>query len=74
MRAFFFFLLLSLPKPLPVVKLFDVEDFWTAFSRDFTKAFGFARVVFSKVSMKESSDRNEAKTHLKPFLSLAVCF
>lgn len=43
MGAFFF--LLSLPKPLPVVKLFDVKDNRTAFSCDFTKAFGFALVL-----------------------------
>lgn len=42
---FSFFLLLQLPKPLPVVKLFGVKDDRTAFSCDFTEAFGFAFVL-----------------------------
>lgn len=33
-------------KPLPVVELFVVNDDWTAFSCDFTQAFGFARRLF----------------------------
>lgn len=32
-------------KTLPVVKLFDVKDDRTAFSCDFTKAFGFGLVL-----------------------------
>ena len=42
---FFCFLLLSFPKALPVVTLFDVKEGRTVFPRDFTQAFGFALVL-----------------------------
>lgn len=44
--AFFFFCFYHCQNPFPFVQLFDVKDDRKAFSCDFTKAFGFALVLF----------------------------
>lgn len=76
------FLFSSLPKvPLPVVRLFDVKDDWTAFfpvfSCDITKAFEFT-LVLSFLSRQKKKRKNGAeKTKLNhgqsPFCPFGVC-
>lgn len=43
----------NIAKPCPVVELFVVKDDWTAFSCDFTQAFGFARRLFYVIGEEE---------------------
>lgn len=64
------------------MKLFDVEDDWTAFffffSRDFTEAFGFTLVssFLSRQKKKKKKEKlggeNETETWPKPFLSFVL--
>lgn len=74
-----FFLLLSLPKPLPVVKLFDVKNYWTVFSCDFTKALDLLLCCLFWVingglrGQRNATGRNRTEIWPKPFLSLALC-
>lgn len=71
----FYLLFFIIAKPLPVVELFVVKDDWTAFSCDFTQAFGFAVVLsFLHHQWRKGGWRNENETRPKFILSLAICF
>lgn len=61
------FFLLSLPKLIPVMKLFDVKDDRKAFSCDFTKAFESALVLSFLKHQRRSTRTEKLKLGQSPF-------